>query len=64
MPDYVFGDGYVLITPDSVEKHINEQGHLPLMPSSKTVVKEGIEIGDITKNYLNILKIYGSISSK
>ena len=32
-----------------VEKHINENGHLPNMPSAAEVEKDGIAVGDIIK---------------
>ena len=47
--DYVFEDDYDLIPLSEVESYIKKHGHLPNMPSEKEVVKNGMDIGDITK---------------
>jgi len=44
-PDYVFKKGYLLPKLDDVEKHIQEKGHLPEVPSAKEVEKQGIALG-------------------
>lgn len=44
-PDYVFKKDYKLPSLSDVEKHINEKGHLPEVPSAKEVEEEGIALG-------------------
>ncbi len=43
--DYVFKDDYQLLTLDEVESFIAKNGHLPNVPSEKTVQKDGISVG-------------------
>lgn len=47
--DYVFQKGYDLKTLEEVESYINENGHLPNVPSAEVVEQEGLEIGNIVK---------------
>ncbi|MBC8755164.1 hypothetical protein H2O64_10805 [Kordia sp. YSTF-M3] len=47
--DYVFEKEYELKPLSEVESYINENGHLPNVPSAKTVETEGLNLGDITK---------------
>jgi len=47
--DYVFLDDYRLPTLQEVEKHINEKGHLPNIPSAKEVDANGIQLGEMNK---------------
>lgn len=47
--DYVFSDSYKLKSLEEVEKYIEDNGHLPNVPSAKQVKEEGIELGEITK---------------
>jgi hypothetical protein len=44
--DYVFQDNYNLRTLSSLETFINENKHLPEVPSAKDVEKNGISVGD------------------
>lgn len=44
--DYVFEKDYALPTLEEVEEHINEKGHLPSIPSTQEVLKNGINVGD------------------
>ncbi|MDR6544289.1 hypothetical protein J2810_000311 [Chryseobacterium rhizosphaerae] len=50
--DYVFKKDYKLRTLDEVEKHIQEKGHLPNIPSAKEVDKEGINLGEMDAKLL------------
>jgi|GEM_PF-1320859 len=43
--DYVFDDNYQLPTLQDVEKHIEEKGYLPNVPSAKEVIENGLELG-------------------
>lgn len=45
--DYVFEDDYELKSLDEVEEYINENGHLPKMPSAEEVEKEGLNLGEM-----------------
>lgn len=47
--DYVFADDYKLPTLTEVGKFIDENGHLPNVPSAAQVEEEGIELGEITR---------------
>ena len=47
--DYVFADDYNLKPLSEVESFIKENKHLPNVPSSKQVEKEGISLGNIAK---------------
>lgn len=48
-PDYVFTNAYNLQSLQVVEKYIKENGHLPNVPSAKTVQEEGLAIGEMNK---------------
>ena len=45
-PDYVFENGYGLPTLESLEKFIKVNKHLPGLPTSKEVDREGIDLGN------------------
>jgi len=47
--DYVFDKSYQLKGLNEVEDFINENGHLPNVPSAKEVESSGIAMGEITK---------------
>lgn len=47
--DYVFEDCYKLPTLDEVERFIEENGHLPNVPSAKQVEEDGIEVGQMAR---------------
>nr|WP_299067255.1 fibronectin type III domain-containing protein [uncultured Allomuricauda sp.] len=48
-PDYVFKKDYKLLTLEEIEKHIQEKGHLPNMPSAKEVEANGLEVGEMNR---------------
>nr|WP_298793781.1 fibronectin type III domain-containing protein [uncultured Allomuricauda sp.] len=48
-PDYVFEEGYDLPTLEEIQKHIEEKGHLPNIPSAKEVKVNGFELGEMDK---------------
>jgi hypothetical protein len=48
-PDYVFSTSYSLQPLHAVEKYIKENGHLPNVPSARTVEEEGLSIGEMNK---------------
>lgn len=47
--DYVFKSDYQLLSLEEVEKHIQEKGYLPNVPSEKEVLQNGINLGDNQK---------------
>jgi hypothetical protein len=52
-PDYVFQPGYHCPSLDSVARYIQDNHHLPDMPSADSVAKNGINLGD---NQAQLLK--------
>lgn len=51
-PDYVFDKDYSLLSLVEIEKYIEENLHLPEMPSAKEVEKEGINLGEMNAKLL------------
>jgi len=52
-PDYVFGKDYKLMSIDEFAKSINENNHLPGMPSAREIEeKGGYHVGEIQKKTL------------
>jgi len=47
--DYVFADDYELMPIDALEAYINEHKHLPGVPSSEEVKREGIDVAEMNK---------------
>lgn len=51
-PDYVFANNYKLRTLPQLEKYIQQNKHLPNIPSAAEVEKNGIEVGDMQKKMM------------
>lgn len=51
-PDYVFSEGYQLRSIEEVESFVEENGHLPGMPSAASVSKTGVSLGDMNAKLL------------
>lgn len=51
-PDYVFAQTYELRDLDEVETFINENHHLPEIPSEAEVKENGIELGEMNARLL------------
>jgi hypothetical protein len=51
-PDYVFSGDYKLPTLHDVSRHIEENRHLPGIPSSEEVAKEGINLSEMNARLL------------
>ncbi len=51
-PDYVFTSDYKLKTLEETEEFINENGHLPGIPSAVEVEKNGFAVGDMQKRMM------------
>ena len=51
-PDYVFEQSYYLTPLEDLEKHIENLGHLPGIPSAETVEQHGFDLGDMQKRML------------
>ena len=43
--DYVFKEGYNLISLEDIRQYIKEHGHLPNVPSAKEMEENGVELG-------------------
>jgi hypothetical protein len=46
-PDYVFESDYSLMPLEKLEKYIEENNHLPNVSNQETMVKEGIDLGEM-----------------
>ncbi len=44
-PDYIFNEGYKLISLDSLQSYLKQNHHLPEMPPADTVQSEGVDVG-------------------
>ncbi|PYF74206.1 hypothetical protein [Pedobacter nutrimenti] len=51
-PDYVFAKDYVLPSLKETEKHIQEKGHLPGIPSAQEVKSSGVDLGEMNAKLL------------
>ncbi len=51
-PDYVFADGYDLMSLGDLEKSIKQNGHLPGIPSAAEIEESGILLGDMQTKLL------------
>jgi len=51
-PDYVFGSNYQLMPLTELDRYIKQNGHLPDIPTERTVKVNGIELGDFTSKLL------------
>ncbi len=50
--DFVFEKDYELRTLEQVEEHINENGHLPEIPSEAEVTENGVNLGEMNAKLL------------
>ena len=50
--DFVFEEGYDLRSLENVERFINENGHLPEIPTAAEVESDGIKLGQISSKFL------------
>ncbi|CAH0277535.1 MULTISPECIES: hypothetical protein [unclassified Pedobacter] len=48
-PDYVFEEGYNLGTLKGLESYIKTNKHLPGMPTTKEIVNNGLELGEMVR---------------
>ncbi len=48
-PDYVFRSGYPLMSLDALEQSIQENGHLPGLPSATEIETDGIQVGEMQR---------------
>lgn len=51
-PDYVFEKSYALSPLEEIEKHIQQNGHLPGIPSAAEVKANGIDLGEMNAKLL------------
>ncbi len=47
--DFVFEEGYDLPRLREIEAYINQEGHLPNVPSTEKVLKDGVQLGEMQK---------------
>jgi hypothetical protein len=50
--DYVFASDYKLMPLTDLEKFVTENKHLPNIPSAEEVVKDGVDVGQMTSKLL------------
>jgi len=48
-PDYVFENDYELLSFDDLRRYINQNKHLPNVPSAKTVEANGADLGELNR---------------
>lgn len=51
-PDYVFADGYELMSLEQVSAYVREHRHLPDVPSAARIRAEGINVGEMNATLL------------
>ena len=51
-PDYVFADDYRLRSIEEVKQSIDEQGHLPNIPSAEEIAKNGFLLGEMNRKMM------------
>ncbi len=49
IPDYVFKEGYNLMSLNDLKIYVNTQQHLPNIPSENEFQKEGVDIGELNR---------------
>src|ERR1700743_3117736 len=52
LPDYVFKPAYHLPTLNEIKAYIDQNHHLPEMPSAEQVAKDGLSLGDMNAKLL------------
>ena len=55
-PDYVFEQDYKLMPLEEVEKSINEDKHLPNIPSACEIEENGVPLGEMNKKLMEKVK--------
>jgi hypothetical protein len=56
-PDYVFADGYHLMSLKELRKYLDLNRHLPGIPSAADVeYKQGVEVGDLQARMLKVME--------
>jgi hypothetical protein len=48
-PDYVFSDTYNLLSIEELENFINDNSHLPNLPTAKEVSESGLDLGEMNR---------------
>jgi chitodextrinase len=51
-PDFVFKDGFELLSLEQVKAYITKNGHLPNIPNAEQIQKEGIDLGAMNAKLL------------
>ncbi|HLF65227.1 MAG TPA: hypothetical protein VI603_15790 [Saprospiraceae bacterium] len=55
-PDYVFDDGYKLVSLHELEKFIHQNRHLPHVPSALDIEENGLHVGDAQKKMMELIE--------
>ena len=56
-PDYVFKEGYHLLSPAELRSFLKANGHLPGIPSAAEVEAQGgVEVGDLQRRMLEVVE--------
>ena len=55
-PDYVFEDGYELMSLEQLEESIEQNNHLPGLPNASEVEENGFSVGEMQKIFLEKLE--------
>lgn len=56
VPDYVFEPDYKLISLTELKRYVDQNHHLPYIPSAKEIEKNGIQIGDMSMKLLKTIE--------
>lgn len=48
-PDYVFTDGYKILSLKEIESYIQLNGHLPNIPSAQEIEMSGVDLGEMNR---------------
>ena len=52
VPDYVFEDDYPLLSLEELRDYVTRERHLPNVPSSKDIKKDGLSLGEFQMTLL------------
>ena len=50
--DFVFGEGYQLMSLEELEVFVNENNHLPEIPTAEEIESEGVDMGEIVRQQM------------
>jgi hypothetical protein len=56
IPDYVFGPDYKLTSLEELKAYVDQNHHLPEIPSAKEIEKDGLKLGDMSLKLLKTIE--------